>query len=87
MAVSALVSSSENKDLLERQAERIVNCCNAKGLSVGKVVKECGDFVAMFTFMCAIWYGRRCAERKTERVLAAWQQNGSSHEKEPAQSD
>ena len=43
VAVYARVSSSENKDNLERQTERLVSWCNAKGWSVGKVVKECGS--------------------------------------------
>ena len=151
VAVYARVSSSENKDNLERQAERVVSWCNAKGWSVGKVVKECGsgindqrpkflalladpkigqivvehkdrasrfgvaylqtllsmqgrelvivntadtaqddlmgDFVAILTSLCARLYGRRRAKRKTEQVLAALQQNGSSREKEPATSN
>ena len=151
VAVYARVSSSENKDNLERQAERLVSWCNAKGWSVGKVVKECGsgindqrpkflalladpkigqivvehkdrasrfgvaylqtllsmqgrelvivntadtaqddlmgDFVAILTSLCARLYGRRRAKRKTEQVLAALQQNGSSREKEPATSN
>ena len=151
VAVYARVSSSENKDNLERQAERVVSWCHAKGWSVGKVVKECGsgindqrpkflalladakigqivvehkdrasrfgvaylqtllsmqgrelvivntadtaeddlmgDFVAIITSFCARLYGRRRAKRKTEQVLAALQQNGSSREKEPAQSN
>ena len=151
VAVYARVSSSENKDNLERQAERVVSWCNAKGWSVGKVVKECGsgindqrpkfpalladpkigqivvehkdrasrfgvaylqtllsmqgrelvivntadtaqddlmgDFVAILTSLCARLYGRRRAKRKTEQVLAALQQNGSSREKEPAKSN
>jgi putative resolvase len=151
VAVYARVSSSENKDNLERQAERLVSWCNAKGWSVGKVVKECGsgindqrpkflalladpkigqivvehkdrasrfgvaylqtllgmqgrelvivntadtaeddlmgDFVAILTSFCARFSGRRRAKRKTEQVLAALQQNGSSREKEPAKSN
>ena len=151
VAVYARVSSSENKANLERQAERVVSWCNAKGWSVGKVVKECGsgindqrpkflalladpkigqivvehkdrasrfgvaylqtllsmqgrelvivntadtaqddlmgDFVAILTSLCARLYGRRRAKRKTEQVLAALQQNGSSREKEPATSN
>jgi predicted site-specific integrase-resolvase len=55
-AVYARVSSSENKDTLERQAERLVIWCNAQGWSVSKVVKECGsgvndqrpEFLALF---------------------------------------
>ena len=43
VAVYARVSSSENKDHLERQAQRVVSWCHAKGWSVGKVVKECGS--------------------------------------------
>jgi putative resolvase len=151
VAVYARVSSSENKDNLERQAERVVSWCNAKGWSVGKVVKECGsgineqrpkflalladpkigqivvehkdrasrfgvaylqtllsmqgrelvilntadtaeadlmgDFVAIITSLYARLYGRRRAKRKTEQVLAALQQTGSSREKDPAQSN
>ena len=39
----ARVSSSENKDNLERQAERLISWCNAQGWGVSKVVKECGS--------------------------------------------
>jgi predicted site-specific integrase-resolvase len=46
-----------------------------------------GDFVAIITSLCARLYGRRRAKRKTEQVLAALQQNGSSREKEPAKSN
>ena len=151
VAVYARVSSSETTDNLERQAERVVSWWNAKGWSVGKVVKECGsgineqrpkfgalladpkigqivvehkdrasrfgvaylqtllsmqgrelvlvntadtaaddlmgDFVAIITSLCARLYGRRRAKRKTEQALAALQQNGSSREQAPAQSN
>lgn len=43
VAIYARVSNSENKDNLERQAERLVTWCNAQGWSVGKIVKECGS--------------------------------------------
>ena len=43
VAVYARVSSSENKDNLELQAERLVSWCNAQGWGVSKVVKECGS--------------------------------------------
>ena len=43
VGVYAPVSSRETKDNLERQAERLVSWCNAKGWSVGKVVKECSS--------------------------------------------
>ena len=43
VAVYARVSSSENKDNLERQAERLISWCNAQGWSVGKVIKEYGS--------------------------------------------
>lgn len=39
----ARVSSSENKDNLERQAERLVAYANASGLKVNEVVKEIGS--------------------------------------------
>ena len=42
-AVYARVSSSENKDNLERQAERLISWCNAQGWGVSQVVKECGS--------------------------------------------
>jgi putative resolvase len=41
-----------------------------------------GDFVSIITSLCARLYGRRRAKRKTEQVLAALQQNGSSGEPE-----
>ena len=43
VAVYARVSSSENKQNLETQAERLITWCNAQGWSVTKVVKECGS--------------------------------------------
>lgn len=45
IAVYARVSSSENKDNLESQAERIIKYCNAKGYNISKVVKEIGSGV------------------------------------------
>ena len=45
VAVYARVSSSENKENLDTQAERLISWCNAQGWSVGKVVKECGSGV------------------------------------------
>lgn len=39
----ARVSSSQNKDNLERQADRIVKYANASGLSVSNVIKETGS--------------------------------------------
>jgi putative resolvase len=46
-----------------------------------------GDFVAIITSFCARLYGRRRAKRKTERVLAALQQNGPAREQEAEKSD
>lgn len=43
VAVYARVSSSENKDNLERQVERLVSYCNAKGYKVYSVVSEIGS--------------------------------------------
>jgi putative resolvase len=43
VALYARVSSSENKDNLERQAERLISWCNAQGWSMDKVVKGCGS--------------------------------------------
>ena len=43
VAVYARVSSSENKDNLERQKERLVSFCNAKGYKVSKIVTEIGS--------------------------------------------
>ncbi len=45
VAVYARVSSSENKQNLDTQAEQLMSWCNAQGWSVGKVVKECGSGV------------------------------------------
>lgn len=42
-AVYARVSSSENKDNLDRQADRLVSYCNARGYGVKKIVKEIGS--------------------------------------------
>lgn len=43
VAVYARVSSSDRKDNLEAQAERLVSYCNARGYKVSKVVKEVGS--------------------------------------------
>ena len=43
VAVYARVSSSENKDNLDTQADRLISYCNAKGYKVAKVVKEVGS--------------------------------------------
>lgn len=43
VAVYARVSSSENKDNLERQMERLVSYCNAKGYRVQAAVSEVGS--------------------------------------------
>lgn len=43
VAVYARVSSSENKDNLERQVERLVSYCNAKGYKVLSIVSEIGS--------------------------------------------
>ena len=43
VAVYARVSSSENKDNLERQKERLISFCNAKGYKVSKIVTEIGS--------------------------------------------
>src|SRR5712692_11626822 len=43
VAVYARVSSSENKQNLDTQAERLISWCNAQGWGVSKVVKECGS--------------------------------------------
>lgn len=43
VAVYARVSSSENKDNLERQKERLVSYCNAKGYKVSKIITEIGS--------------------------------------------
>src|SRR5262249_40834968 len=45
VAVSARVSSAENRKNLEGQAERVVAFCAAKGWQVAKVVKACGSGV------------------------------------------
>ena len=37
------VSSSENKDKLERQKERLISYCNAKGYKVSSIVTEIGS--------------------------------------------
>ncbi len=43
VAVYARVSSFENKDNLERQKERLVSFCNAKGYKVSKIITEIGS--------------------------------------------
>lgn len=41
--IYARVSSSENKDNLESQADRIAQFCNARGWIVNEIVKECAS--------------------------------------------
>jgi predicted site-specific integrase-resolvase len=43
VAVYARVSSSENKDNLEKQKDRLISYCNAKGYQVSKIVVEIGS--------------------------------------------
>lgn len=43
VAVYARVSSTEHKKNLDTQAERLITWCNARGWSIGKVIKECGS--------------------------------------------
>lgn len=43
VCIYARVSSSENKDNLERQKERLLNYCSAKGYIVDKIVTEIGS--------------------------------------------
>lgn len=43
VCIYARVSSSENKDNLERQKERLISYCNAKGYKVSKIVTEIGS--------------------------------------------
>lgn len=43
VAVYCRVSSSENKDNLERQKERVLNYCAAKGYQIDKVIIEIGS--------------------------------------------
>jgi predicted site-specific integrase-resolvase len=43
VCVYARVSSSENKDNLERQKERLISYCNAKGYKVSLVITEIGS--------------------------------------------
>jgi predicted site-specific integrase-resolvase len=45
-----------------------------------------GDFVALITSFAARLYGRRRAKRKTALVLAALQQNGTTHEPQTRES-
>lgn len=43
VCVYARISSSENKDNLERQKERLISYCNAKGYKVHSVITEIGS--------------------------------------------
>lgn len=43
VCIYARVSSSENKDNLERQKERLISYCNAKGYKVSKIITEIGS--------------------------------------------
>lgn len=43
VAVYARVSSTENKNNLDTQADRLISYCNAKGYKVERVVKETGS--------------------------------------------
>ena len=45
VAIYTRVSSSENKDNLDRQAERLEEYCMARGYRISKVVKEIGSGV------------------------------------------
>jgi putative resolvase len=45
VAIYTRVSSSENKDNLDRQAERLKEYCMARGYRISKVVKETGSGV------------------------------------------
>lgn len=56
VCVYARVSSSENKDNLEKQKERLISYCNAKGYKVSKVVTEVGS-------------GLNDERRKLEKIL------------------
>jgi predicted site-specific integrase-resolvase len=40
VCIYARISSSENKDNLERQKERLINYCNAKGYKVSQIITE-----------------------------------------------
>jgi predicted site-specific integrase-resolvase len=37
------VSSSKNKDNLDRQAERLASYCAAKGYKINQIIKECAS--------------------------------------------
>ena len=43
VAIYTRVSSSEDKDNLEKQKERLISYCNAKGYKVDKVITEVGS--------------------------------------------
>ncbi|MBU4293022.1 MAG: IS607 family transposase [Actinobacteria bacterium] len=43
VAIYCRVSSSENRDNLERQKQRLLNYCSAKGYRVNKVITEIGS--------------------------------------------
>ena len=43
VAIYARVSSSKNKDNLEKQKDRLVSFCNAKGYKVAQIVTEVGS--------------------------------------------
>jgi len=43
IAIYSRVSSSENKDNLERQTERLLNYCSAKGYIVSLIINEIGS--------------------------------------------
>lgn len=43
VCIYARVSSSENKENLEKQKERLISYCNAKGYRVSKIVTEVGS--------------------------------------------
>ena len=54
VCIYARVSSAENRDNLDSQAERLKEYCIAKGYR---------------TFFCARIYGMRRSKRKTERII------------------
>ena len=45
VAIYCRVSSSENKDNLQTQKERLINYCTAKGYKINKVITEIGSSV------------------------------------------
>lgn len=65
------VSSSENKDNLERQSQRLAEYATAKGYQIVKIIKEVGSGLNdnRRQLEGILIYGQRRAKRKSEKII------------------